>query len=572
MTSHCSTGRSVATDPAFAANQVTWTSSNKYIAVISSKGVVRGVRGGTAVITATSKANPNIKTTYNVSVIDPYSPTGIALNTASLTIEAGSTYTLVPSYSPSGCNTGSRFSSSSTTVAAVNSNGTITGKVPGTAIITVASSYNPTISKSIQVNVINKPAPSTITLSGARAMAVGDSLTLTTTVVPANASGLVDYTSSNTAVATVSDTGVVCAKKVGTVTITAYSRKNSAIKSSVTLTVSSVIYPTSLTLTESTMYLGTGDSRQLTFNVSPSNASRSVTYTSSNTAVATVSSTGVISAKASGIAYITCKSAVANVSSQCMVSVFSTERTTLIPARTTDIAGIPANMAKIEAIRRSTEDEIDALQKTGTITAAEAALRIQIIDNAFSMQAFPWMTLSTQEYWSKSYAYKRYLPDIVYYGLPYIQTSSKNTYVNRRYNVDKALNEGRWYSSGRGYYLLNQSNLLENMYVGNDCSAFVSMSTWGLNHSASFLNTTAIASSSYYNTLSGYSALRPGDIMVKSGSHVIMFLYYTDTTKKNMMIIEQGGDGSTVICSVFPVSKYSTNGYVPRRRTGFATK
>ena len=67
------------------------------------------------------------------------------------------------------------------------------------------------------------------------------------------------------------------------------------------------------------------------------------------------------------------------------------------------------------------------------------------------------------------------IPGNVYYGLPYIQTSSRGSYLNRRYNVEKALNEGRYYSSGKGYYLLNQQKLLEDMYVGNDCSAFVSM-------------------------------------------------------------------------------------------------
>ncbi|MEG0146040.1 MAG: hypothetical protein RR739_08245, partial [Clostridia bacterium] len=35
--------------------------------------------------------------------------------------------------------------------------------------------------------------------------------------------------------------------------------------------------------------------------------------------------------------------------------------------------------------------------------------------------------------------------------------------------------------------------------------------------------------------------LRPGDVMVWPGEHVVMFLYYTDSAKSRMMIIEQGG-------------------------------
>jgi hypothetical protein len=368
----------------------------------------------------------------------------------------------------------------------------------------------------------------------------------------------------------VDDNGVVTAKRTGTAKITVYSRKSSRVKAEITIVVGDESTPRTLALNVTELFLGEDDTQTLTPVVTPATASRKASWTSSNRSVATVSSDGTVRAVGQGTAVITCATATGNLTATCTVTVFDTTLTRVIPARTTDIAGIAGNMAKIEAIRRSAVNQIVLLQKNRKITSSEAALRREIIDRAFEMQAFPWMTLNTQEYWSKAYAYKRYLPGNVYYGLPYIQTSSRGSYLNRRYNVAKAVNEGRYYSSGRGYYILNQSKLLENMYVGNDCSAFASISMFGTDHPASYLNTVAIAASNYYNTMNSYADLRPGDILVKSGNHVIVFLYYTNTAKTEMMIIEQGGDGNTVICSLYNPTWFSSRGYIARRRVGFA--
>ena len=62
----------------------------------------------------------------------------------------------------------------------------------------------------------------------------------------------------------------------------------------------------------------------------------------------------------------------------------------------------------------------------------------------------------------------------------------------------------------------------------------------------------------------------PGELTVKSGDHVIVFLYYVDSFKTKMMIIEQGGNGSTVICSIFDRTWFTSRGYMARRQIGFA--
>lgn len=563
---------SVSPYPSSTSSAVTWSSSNRKIATVDSSGTVRGVKGGVVTITATSTAKKTVKASYTLTVTDPESPTAITLNTGSFTMEAGGTFQLSAGVLPENCRYKSvKFTSSSTRVLRVSSNGLITARQAGTAVVTVRSSYDSGVSRAIQVTVVEKAAPTALKITAASQwINKGETATLTVTPTPSSASRLYGFKSSNSSIATVDSSGVVTAKKTGTVRITVYSKKKSTVSASITLTVADATTPRAISLPNPQIFLGQNDSTTLVPTVSPANASRAVTWKSSNTNVATIGADGTVRARGVGSTVITCTTAVGGLSASCTVTVYNTTLTRIVPARTTSTSGIVENMAKIEAIRRSADSQITILQKSGKITSAEAALRHDVINRAFEMQAFPWMTKSTQEYWSKAYAYKRYVPNTVYYGLPYIQTAASGSYQNRRYNVEKAVAEGRYYSSGKGYYWLNQSKLLENMYVGCDCSSFVSMSQFGTNHTASYLNTTAIYKSTYYNTVNnGYANLRTGDLLVRSGDHTLLFLYYTNTAKTEMMVIEQGGDGSTVICSLYNPTYFSSKGYIVRRRNGF---
>ena len=563
---------SVSPYPSSTSSAVTWSSSNRKIATVDSSGTVRGVKGGVVTITATSTAKKTVKASYTLTVTDPESPTAITLNTGSFTMEAGGTFQLSAGVLPENCRYKSvKFTSSSTRVLRVSSDGLITARQAGTAVVTVRSSYDSGVSRALQVTVVEKAAPTALKITApSQWLNKGETATLTVTPTPSSASRLYGFKSSNSSIASVDSNGVVTAKKTGTVRITVYSKKKSTVSASITLTVADASTPRAISLPNPQIFLGENDSTTLVPTVSPANASRAVTWKSSNTNVATIGADGTVRARGVGSTVITCTTAVGGLSASCTVTVYNTTLTRVVPARTTSTSGIVENMAKIEAIRRSADSQITILQKSGKITSAEAALRHDVINRAFEMQAFPWMTKSTQEYWSKAYAYKRYVPNTVYYGLPYIQTAASGSYQNRRYNVDKAVAEGRYYSSGRGYYWLNQSKLLEKMYVGCDCSSFVSMSQFGTKHTASYLNTTAIYKSTYYNTVNnGYANLRTGDLLVKSGDHTLLFLYYTNTARTEMMVIEQGGDGSTVICSLYNPTYFSSKGYIVRRRNGF---
>ncbi len=119
---------------------------------------------------------------------------------------------------------------------------------------------------------------------------------LAVSVSPSKASKSVTYKSSNSKVASVSSKGVVTAKKKGTATITVTSKVNKKLKTTVKITVKQYVYPTKMTVTASKSLYG-GKTTTLKTAFSPkSPTDKKVTYKSSNTALATVSASGVVKA------------------------------------------------------------------------------------------------------------------------------------------------------------------------------------------------------------------------------------------------------------------------------------
>lgn len=140
---------------------------------------------------------------------------------------------------------------------------------------------------------------------------VGESATLAVKIAPYKANQKVTWKSSNTAVATVDANGKVVGIKAGTANITVTSEDGSK-SATCRVTVgnsqgTNVISVTGVTLNQSTLNLSAGGSAgTLTATVSPSDATnKNVTWTSSNLNVARVSSQGVVTPLAPGVATIT---------------------------------------------------------------------------------------------------------------------------------------------------------------------------------------------------------------------------------------------------------------------------
>ncbi|MBE5960344.1 MAG: hypothetical protein E7256_02990 [Lachnospiraceae bacterium] len=137
-----------------------------------------------------------------------------------------------------------------------------------------------------------------------RSIALGKSEKLTMAITPSTATESYTFTSSNRKVATVSEDGTVKAVGTGTAVITVKT-SDGGLKATTTITVP-VVKVTKLTLNKSIKTLTEGKTFRLKTTVSPSNATdKTVTYKSSNKAVATVNQNGKVTAKKAGTAVIT---------------------------------------------------------------------------------------------------------------------------------------------------------------------------------------------------------------------------------------------------------------------------
>ena len=150
---------------------------------------------------------------------------------------------------------------------------------------------------------------------------------LTVTATPANAfNANVTWTSSDTSVATVNANGLVTAVDPGTCTITATTTDGSGLTATCEVTVNAVLVE-SITLSQTTATFNTSSQEagdralRLYATVLPENATnKNVTWTSSNTNVATVVDGRVVSTGLRGTATITCTAADGSgVSATCFI-------------------------------------------------------------------------------------------------------------------------------------------------------------------------------------------------------------------------------------------------------------
>ena len=300
---------------------VDWESSTPSVATVSG-GVVEALAAGTTTITLTTRDGGE-KAYCTITVIIPVE--SVALNENSVTIREGETYTLIATVSPSDAEDKSvTWSSSNTSVASVSSSGVITAKTVGNATITVKTNDGAKTA-TCQVTVKSKAIPVTgISLNKTTmSLAAGESEYLYATISPSNATDKsVSWTSSNTAIATVSSSGYVTAKAVGSAEITA-TTTDGGKKATCTVTVLPVAV-TGITLNKSSLSMLENDSETLIATIIPSNATnKAVSWSSSNSAVASVNANGLVLAKAAGNAIITVTTEDGQKTANCSVSVQS---------------------------------------------------------------------------------------------------------------------------------------------------------------------------------------------------------------------------------------------------------
>ena len=282
---------------------VSWKSSNERVAIVT-KGVVTAVAPGNCIITASLENG--VKATCDVTVSDYTYPTAITLTPSQSSINPGATTAVAITYTPSDANKGleARWTSDNTAVATVE-NGVVTAKAPGACNIT--ATLNSGVSASCSITVKEYVYASTITLNySTYTLAAEKSFTLTPTIGPtgANIGKEVTYRASNDAV-TVDNKGVVTAVHQGVCDVTA-SLPNGA-SATCTVTVNDYVYASTITLDKTSMTLKKGEAGQLTCTYSPSNAvkGKNITWASSDSSIASVDSSGLVSGNRVGTCDIT---------------------------------------------------------------------------------------------------------------------------------------------------------------------------------------------------------------------------------------------------------------------------
>jgi uncharacterized protein YjdB len=193
-----------------------------------------------------------------------------------------------------------------TSIATISRSGVVTGVAPGNGVISATVDG---VSGSAALTVTPPPV-ALVELSGVRSsMTTGQSLQLSAVAKDSAGNVLsgrtITWSSSNSAVASVSTTGLVVAVAPGTVTITATSegRSDSAV-----ITVTNASGPT-VSVTPSPMLVAIAGTAQVTAVARDASGApipgQTVTFTSSDASIASVSATGVVTGVRAGVVTIT---------------------------------------------------------------------------------------------------------------------------------------------------------------------------------------------------------------------------------------------------------------------------
>lgn len=351
---------SVTYAPATATNQtVTWSSDDESVATVDENGIISAIGKGTAIITATT--DNGISESCYVEVLVPAKT--VSLSDSLVTIQPNETYKLTVTLDPENTTDTVSWSSSDEDIATVDENGVVTAVSTGNATIVATTSRSKFASCNIQVRIFSTE----LTINPTAEVNVGETFALTAKMMPENTTDSITWKSSDSTVASVSSAGVITAKKVGNVTVTATT--TSGIKATCEV---SVLKPsTSISLDKTEVIINKGTSEALISTILPADSTDGVIWKSSNESVATVNN-GVVTAVGKGTAIITAK-ADSGVSATCVINV-------LIPSTTVQLDKALATI--IEGATLKLNATMGPDETTDTVIWTSSAPEIASVSNS----------------------------------------------------------------------------------------------------------------------------------------------------------------------------------------------
>ena len=362
-------------DPQDATTQsVTWSSSDNSVATVAPDGTITAVGKGTATITAKTSNGKEDK----CEVIVKQPVTGITLNRKTLELEKGATEKLTATVLPGNADGDKTVTwlSSNNDVATVE-NGVVTAIGKGSATITArtANGIEATCAVTVGVPLKGISFKNNIT---EKTLNRTEQFTLEVVFNPTDTDvdKTIKWSSTDTSVATVVD-GVVTAIGDGETVITATASNGMTA----TCKVKVIIPLNSISIKENTSILCGGTEKlEVTYNPEDTTDDKTISWTSDNEEVATVSTDGTVTAKGVGTANITATTS-KGLEATCKVTVLPVELESIIikeqnitinkgQSQDLTIVYVPENATEDKEITWSSEnDEIVSVNEDGKITA-----------------------------------------------------------------------------------------------------------------------------------------------------------------------------------------------------------
>jgi len=350
----------------------TWSSGNTSVASVSSSGTVTGVAAGSVTITASYQT----KTGSVTLVVSDLSSIAVSVDSASFWIGQTATVTAQGTYSDGTTEAVTpEWTSSDANVAPVNSSGTVTGLAAGSAVITGTSR-----GKSGTVTVeVRTPALLSVEASvGDSTLRIGDTTTITLTGSyegDTTKSVAATWQSSDASVASVNSSGTITGVAIGSAQITGtYDGKSAAV----TIDVSG-LSSVSVSVGDSSLRVGDTTSATATANYSDGETEQvTASWASSDANIASVNSSGTITAVAQGSVTITgtynekSGSATVDVAALSSVSVSVGDSSLRVGDTTSATATATYSDGATETVTASwasSDANIASVSSSGTITA-----------------------------------------------------------------------------------------------------------------------------------------------------------------------------------------------------------